>query len=113
MYVLPAVRLDEEILDRVLFVIPEVAIAEPQEVCGVHRGLPLHDAIDGADEVDQVADRGIPFLGRQPGIDAPPLELIQNHVLTFVAPVKTEDVLEQGRERDILVDAVLVVALHE
>ena len=58
--------------------------ADFDEVVRIGRGLDLQDAVDGADERDQVVHRRIARLRRELRVLAHPFHLVQDRVLRFL-----------------------------
>ena len=68
------------------------------EVGRIRPGLHLQQAVDAADEFDQLADRRIARGRRERRVLAHPLELVEDGVLRLLLPVEQEHVLEQVRQ---------------
>ena len=71
--------------------------ADFEEVARIGRGLRLQDAVDGADQRDQVVHRRVARVGRELRVLAHPFELVEDRVLRLLLPVEQEHVLQQRR----------------
>ena len=97
--VLPAVGLQHRGADLLALRVGEARARDGDEVVGIGGGLRLQDAVDGADQGDQVVDRGVALRPRRASRPRAPLQLVEHRVLRLVLPVEQEDVLPQRSER--------------
>src|SRR5215831_14519198 len=86
--VLPAIGFEQGLLDHANLEPGQLSPAGPGKVIAVSSGLPLHNPVDGADQLDQLADRDIACCTAGVGIDAAPLQLVHDGVLALLLPVE-------------------------
>ena len=111
--VLPAVRLEHGRLDLAHARRVACRVGDAAEVARVGRGLRLQDAVDRADQRDQVVDRGVALgSGRASRLPCP-FQLVEDRVLRLLLPVEQEDVLPQLGQASASGDAGAVVGLRE
>src|SRR5215471_5490493 len=111
--VLKAVCLEHGLLDHAGLGRGQLTAACPNKICGIGRGLRLHDSIHRPHQLDQLVHRQIPRRWADARVEAPPLELIHDRVLAFLFPVEEEDVLVELGEIGVLTDAFTVMGLRE
>ena len=111
--VLPAVSLEECGRDRARLGLADRAAALRREIICVGFGLGLQDPVDRGDQFDELVDRLVALLRRQPGVVAHPFELVEDRVLAFLLPVIEEHVLEQFGELGVGINALAIVKLGE
>ena len=73
----------------------------------------MQDAVHRGDQLDELVDRMVAFLCRQPGVVAHQLEFVEDRVLAFLPPMVEEHVLEQFGELGIGINALAIVKLSE
>jgi hypothetical protein len=76
------------------FILP----GEPLEARFRDKALGAQDAVHRGDQLDELVNRPIAFLRRQPEVVTYPFEFVDDRVLGFLLPVIEKDVLEQFRE---------------
>ena len=92
--VLPAIGIQQASVHTSLLVIREGAPRIGEKVLRVGLGLHLQQAVDGAEQFDQIVKRTIARRGVEFCIVARPFEFVDNRVLRLLFPVKQEHVLE-------------------
>jgi hypothetical protein len=94
--VLPAIGLQHLLADLCRALVVARHAGHLQEVGAVGLCLLLQDAVDTADQRDQVCDRGVSFGVRgQLAVFPSPFQFVDRRVLRFLLPVEQEHILEQ------------------
>lgn len=94
--VLKTVGLQDPLLHDVKLGRAQVTTTSASKVVAIGRSLAPQDRVDRRDQCDQLVDRSIPGLRRDAGVQAPPLQLIEDRVLGLFLPVEEKDVLKSS-----------------
>src|SRR5688500_6387561 len=109
----PAVRSQDDVLDRALLGERIRLVRVAGEVIAVGAGLDLQHRVDGGDELDEVIHSAVALTRVETLVLAAPFELVEDRVLRLLLPVEEEDVLTEGREVRVGPDARPVMRLRE